>query len=91
LEFFGHPAGTFRSLAIIALATGAPVVPAASWREPDGCHVLRFEEALSLIECDDADEAIRRNTRAYNAVLERLVLRHPEQWFWVHRRWKGSA
>jgi len=49
LEFFGHRAGTFRSLAIIALATGAPVVPAASWREPDGCHVLRFEEALPLI------------------------------------------
>jgi lauroyl/myristoyl acyltransferase len=31
---------------------------------------------------------IRRNTRAYNAALERLILRHPEQWYWVHRRWK---
>jgi len=90
VEFFGHPAGTFRSLAILALATGAPVVPAASWREPDGRHVLRFEEALPLIECEDVNEAIRRNTRTYNAALERLVLRHPEQWFWVHRRWKGS-
>jgi KDO2-lipid IV(A) lauroyltransferase len=87
-EFFGHPAATFRSLAIVALATGAPVVPLASWREPDGCHVLRFEDPLPLIERDDPDEAIRANTRAYNAVLERLVLRHPEQWFWVHRRWK---
>ena len=91
VEFFGHPAGTFRSLAVIALATGAPVVPAASWREPDGRHVLRFEEALPLIECEDVNEAIRRNTRAYNAALERLVLRHPEQCFWVHRRWKLSA
>jgi KDO2-lipid IV(A) lauroyltransferase len=89
VEFFGHPAGTFRSLAILALATGAPVVPAASWREPDGRHVLRFEEALPLVECEDTNEAIRKNTRAYNAALERLVLRHPEQWFWVHRRWKG--
>lgn len=88
VEFFGHPAGTFRSLAIVALATGAPVVPVASWREPDGGHVLRFEEALPLIEHDDPGEAIRANTRAYNAALERLVLRHPEQWFWVHRRWK---
>ncbi len=88
VEFFGHPAGTFRSLAVIALATGAPVVPAASWREPDGRHVLRFEEALPVIECEDVNEAIRKNTRAYNAALERLVLRHPEQWFWVHRRWK---
>ena len=88
VEFFGEPAGTFKSLAIMALATGAPVVPASSWREPDGSHVLRFEEALPLVECDNVGEEIRRNTRAYNAMLEILVLRHPEQWFWVHRRWK---
>ena len=89
VDFFGSPAGTFKSLAIMALATGAAVVPAAAWREPDGSHMLRFEEALPLIECDRAEDEIRRNTRAYNAVLETLVLRHPEQWYWVHRRWKG--
>ena len=90
VDFFGHPAGTFRSLAILALATGAPVVPTATWREPDGRHVLRFEEALPVIEHEDTNAAIRANTRAYNAALERLVLRHPEQWFWVHRRWKPN-
>ena len=90
IDFFGHPAGTFRSLAILALATGAPVVPSATWREPDGSHVLRFEEALPVIEHENTNEAIRANTRAYNAALERLVLRHPEQWFWVHRRWKPT-
>ncbi len=89
VEFFGHPAKTFRSLATIALATGAPVVPATTWRERDGQHVLRFEEALQVLECDDPDEAIRANTQAYNAALERLILRHPEQWFWMHRRWKN--
>ena len=88
VEFFGHAAGTFKSLAIIALATRAPVLPAAAWREPDGRHVLRFEEALPVIESEDTDEAIRRNTLAYNQALERLVVRHPEQWWWVHRRWK---
>ena len=88
-EFFGHPAWTFKSLAIIALATGAPVLPAAGWREPDGKHVLRFEEPVPLIETDNVNEEIRANTRAFNAALERLVLRHPEQWFWVHRRWKA--
>jgi len=91
VEFFGYPAGTFRSLAIIARATGAPVVPAATWRERDGHHVLRFEEPLTPIECDDYDEEIRRNTRAYNAMLERLILRHPEQWWWMHRRWKSAS
>ncbi|MEP6997269.1 MAG: 4'-phosphopantetheinyl transferase superfamily protein [Betaproteobacteria bacterium] len=88
VDFFGQPAGTFKSLAIMALATGAPVVPASSWREADGSHVLRFEEALPLLECDNVNEEIWRNTRAYNAMLEILVLRHPEQWYWVHRRWK---
>jgi KDO2-lipid IV(A) lauroyltransferase len=91
VEFFGHPAWTFKSLAIIALATGAPVVPAASWREDGGRHVLRFEASLPPIECADTGEAIRRNTRAYNEALERLILRRPEQWYWVHRRWKAVA
>ena len=88
VDFLGHPAWTFKSLAIIALSTGAPVLPASSWREPDGRHVLRFEAPFSPIEHDNTTEAIRRNTRAYNAALEKLVVRHPEQWYWVHRRWK---
>jgi len=90
-EFFGHPAWTFKSLAIIALATGAPVLPATSWREPNGHHVLRFEDPMSPIECENTGEAIRRNTRAYNQALERAILRRPEQWYWVHRRWKTVA
>jgi KDO2-lipid IV(A) lauroyltransferase len=91
VEFFGEPAWTFKSLAIIALATGAPVLPATSWREPDGRHVMRFGEPMAPIESDDTNEAIRLNTRAYNAALERLIVRHPEQWYWVHRRWKHVA
>jgi KDO2-lipid IV(A) lauroyltransferase len=88
VEFFGHAAGTFRSLAILARATGAPVLPASTWRGPDGRHVLRFEEPLRPVECDDYNEEIRRNTRLYNAALERMILRHPEQWWWMHRRWR---
>jgi len=90
VDFFGHPAGTFKSPALLALTTGAPVIPASSWREPDGTHVLRFEEPLTPIECEDTSEAIRKNTRAYNAALERMLLRHPEQWIWMHHRWKDT-
>ncbi len=91
VEFFSHPAWTFRSLAIIALATGAPVLSAAGWREDEGHHVLRFGDPIAVVEAEDTNAAIRLTTRAYNAVLERLVLARPEQWYWVHRRWKASA
>jgi phosphopantetheine--protein transferase-like protein len=91
VDFLGHSASTFKSLAVLALSTGAPVIPASCWREPDGTHVLRFEEPLPLIECEDTGEAIRRNTRSYNAALERMLLRHPEQWIWMHRRWKAAG
>ena len=90
VEFFSHPVWTFRSLAIIALATGAPVVSAAGWREDGRHHVLRFGAPIAAVEAEDTNEAIRRTTRAYNAELERLVLARPEQWYWVHRRWKPS-
>ena len=46
VDFFGSPAWTFKSLALIALASGGQVLPAASWREQDGRHVLRFEEPV---------------------------------------------
>jgi KDO2-lipid IV(A) lauroyltransferase len=91
VEFFGQPVGTFKSLAVLALATGAAVVPAASWREPDGTHVLRFEPALAHVDHPDTSEAIRRATRSYNAALEALVLRHPEQWWWMHRRFRRAG
>ncbi len=88
VDFFGHPAGTFRSVALIAQASGAPVLPMSSWRDSDGRHVLRFEAPLTLLERDDVGEEIRVNTRLFNASLERMILRHPEHWWWVHRRWK---
>jgi KDO2-lipid IV(A) lauroyltransferase len=52
--------------------------------------VLRFEDPVPAADDPNTSEAIRRTTRAYNAALEQLVLRHPEQWWWVHRRWKSA-
>ena len=91
IEFFGHGAGTYKSMAVLALSTGAPVMPAASWREPDGTHVLKFWPPLTTITDPDVGAEIRKNTRSYNAALELAIVRHPEQWWWVHRRWKGKS
>ena len=90
VEFFGYAAGTYKSMALIALATGAPVLPAASWREPDGTHVLQFLPPLIPIGDEDVGVEIKRNTRAFNQALELAIVKHPEQWWWVHRRWKNQ-
>lgn len=91
VDFFGHRAWTFKSLALLALVSEAQVLPAASWRRPDGRHVLRFEDALPPLVGPDVGAEIRHNTQAYNAALEKLILRQPEQWYWVHRRWKSAS
>ena len=88
VDFLGHPASTFRSLAILARSTGVPVIPMTTWRVEDGTHIVRFEEPLQWISDADPSEEIRLNTRRYNEVLEGFVVRRPEQWFWMHRRWK---
>jgi len=87
-EFFGHPAHTFKSLAVLAQFTGAPVVPASSWREEDGSHVLLFEPPVELVTEGPTREIVAANTRRFNECLERIILRHPEQWIWMHKRWK---
>ena len=86
--FFGHPVGTYRSLATIARSTGAPVVVGTSYRDHHGQHVMEFLPMLNWISAENAKQEILLNTQNYNHILEKLVLAHPDQWLWVHRRWK---
>jgi KDO2-lipid IV(A) lauroyltransferase len=88
VEFFGREAGTNRSLALVARKSGAPVVPASSYRKPDGRHLMQFHPPLEWISADNSREEIYLNTLGYNQVLEEFVLDHPDQWLWIHRRWK---
>ena len=88
VDFFGKKAGTFKSLAMVARSTGAPIVPSASYREEDGTHVMCFYPPLTWVEDDDFDKEILINTKIYNETMEKMVLEHPTQWWWVHKRWK---
>ena len=88
-EFFGQTAHTFKSLAVLAQCTGAPVIPSSSWREPDGTHVLRFEAPVTIGTEGRSRDLITSNTKRFNEALERIILRHPEQWIWMHKRWKA--
>ncbi len=88
VPFFGQEAGTFKSLAMVARSSESPVLPTVSWREPTGQHVMRFLKPLRWIEHEDADQEVYLNTQQYNHILEGFVLDHPEQWLWLHKRWK---
>lgn len=88
VEFFAKEAGTYRSLASLAHRSGAPVVPSVCYRLKNGKHVLEFYPQLEWLQYTVPEEAIYYNTRLYNQILEKLILIHPEQWLWSHRRWK---
>lgn len=88
VEFFGKKAGTYRSLATISRNTGIPVIPAAGYRLPNGRHVLEFFEPIIWQDADNTQEALYQNTLRYNQALEKIILTNPEQWNWMHRRWK---
>jgi KDO2-lipid IV(A) lauroyltransferase len=88
VEFFGKKAGTYRSLATFARHTGIPVVPAASFRLQNKRHVLEFYPPLLWQDFSTTQESIYQNTLLYNQALERIILAHPEQWMWLHKRWK---
>lgn len=88
-DFLGSPARTSRSLALMAMRSGAPVLTVHSWRKADGSHGLRFGDPLPKVERLTRDETLLANTQVYNDELSRLILQHPEQWLWMHRRWKA--
>jgi Kdo2-lipid IVA lauroyltransferase/acyltransferase len=89
VDFFGVPACTASGLARIALRTDAAVVPTFTiWDPVLGKYRLRFDPALKLIRSNDPEADIVANTQLFTKVIEDYVRRYPEQWLWVHRRWK---
>ncbi|GGI83340.1 lysophospholipid acyltransferase family protein [Legionella impletisoli] len=88
VEFFGKKAGTYRSLASFARHTGVPVIPAAGYRLGKKHHVLEFHEPIYWQDYGSTQESIYQNTKTYNQALEKIILAHPEQWLWLHKRWK---
>ena len=87
VEFMGHRACTNKGLALIALKTKAPVIPAFLVRE-NGGFTAKFLPEIPLIMTGDTTRDIEDNTRQYNQVIESFLRRYPDQWFWLHQRWK---
>jgi len=90
VDFFGRRACTNRGMAYMALRTGAPVVPVFMLREAGGFRAVVLPE-IPLTKTGDLQKDIELNTAKYNQTIEDIVRRYPDQWFWVHQRWKTKA
>jgi KDO2-lipid IV(A) lauroyltransferase len=90
VDFFGRPAATHKGPAIFSLKTGAPIVMGFLVRQPDHSYHLYWE----TVDSDDLTEYNEENvlelTRRHVAMLERYIRQYPDQWLWMHRRWKHT-
>ncbi len=88
VDFFGVPASTTTSIAKLALATNAAVLPAfAVWEESKKKYVVYLEPPVAYEKTENTDEDIRQLTQEITKVVEKYVRKYPEQWLWIHKRW----
>lgn len=88
VNFFGELACTNIGMALLALRTGAPVIPIFNFRQPDGRYRVVVEPEVSLIQTGDKGLDIEKNTELFNQIIEKHVRDYPDHWLWVHQRWK---
>ena len=89
VDFFGHQACTATGVARVALKTDAAVVPGFTiWDPVLKKYRLRFDPAVKLIHTKDREADVAANTALFTKIIEDYVRRYPDQWLWVHRRWK---
>lgn len=89
VPFFGVPACTASGIARMALHTDASVIPAFTiWDPVLRKYRVHFDPPLTLVRTDNAEADVVANTAMFNTVLEQYVRKYPDQWLWVHRRWK---
>jgi Kdo2-lipid IVA lauroyltransferase/acyltransferase len=89
VRFFGIEACTGTGLAHIARKTGAAVLPGFMfWEASENQYVLRFGQEVAMPGTDDAAADILKGTQLCTAVIETWIRRYPDQWLWIHRRWK---
>jgi len=88
VEFMGRPAWTPTAAAQMAIKFGAPVVFGYARRERDNSHTVVLEGPLKLFRTGNDEEDIRTNTAMFTNMIENAILQNPEQWVWMHRRWR---
>jgi len=90
VDFFGQKACTNKGLALIALKTEAPIIPAYIIRDKMKFRAV-FGNEIPLIKTGNKTNDVEANTQQYNNIIEGFIRRYPDQWFWIHRRWKNKS
>jgi len=89
VNFFGRPAATPVGAALLAMKTGATVVPAyIHFDEEDGMQHMHLFPGMPLISTGNEEQDMIANTQAYTTFIEEAIRKHPTQWVWMHERWK---
>jgi Kdo2-lipid IVA lauroyltransferase/acyltransferase len=88
VPFFGRPASTSKSLAVLALRTRTPIVPIFIYRERLGQHRIEIQPSFDGEAVGEGEQAIAQLTRRCAATIEAAVTVAPDQWLWVHNRWR---
>jgi len=88
VDFFGRPACATTGIALMAMHTGAAVLPIFTTRMPDGRYLTEIGPQVETVQTGDRDHDVLINTQNYATVIEEHVRKYPGQWLWLHQRWK---
>jgi KDO2-lipid IV(A) lauroyltransferase len=91
VDFFGRPACTTDGFAQMALRGETPVFPAFMVRKSDGRYRLIIGEEVNIIRTGDWDADVKANTQQFASIIEDMIRQYPDQWLWLHQRWKTKA
>lgn len=88
LDFLGYPASHWKGVAKLSLRYQIPIVPGFARREADDSLVFEFMPFILTKDLEDKEDNYPLVLHQVNAIIEQYIRRWPEQWFWVHKRWK---
>lgn len=91
VPFFGHWTGTVAGPAVLALKTGAPIVMMFCIRQPDGTYHTEILPEIDITSTGNVEQDSNRIMTDINATIEMMVRRYPDQWLWLHDRWKSPV
>ena len=90
VDFYGKPAHTPIGAAMLAMDSGAPVLPMFYLKKPDDTYEFIIEKEIPLVMTGNRRQDMEENTRRFHEVIEKYIKKYPTQWVWMHNRWKTS-